>query len=185
MGGWGTCAGTPAGGLGPCDCCNEECHTTAGDSGHHEVQEVQIYAGEQAADSHYLGRAGRGDGHEHYNSNEGAPSFPQHCQSRSWGHQACCNGSTPLVWKCWLYFAPSESVDWGQSLSVNVTHSCDRRAVRVSLVSCEIAAGNMSHVQLQYGITEQNAPSRYQKDCRGGNKALMCNMKSSRFVEGN
>ena len=41
---WGTCAGTPASGLGPCDCCNDGCHTTAGDGGHHEVQEVQIYA---------------------------------------------------------------------------------------------------------------------------------------------
>ena len=41
---WGTCASTPAGGLGPCDCCNEGSHSTAGDGGHHEVQEVQIYA---------------------------------------------------------------------------------------------------------------------------------------------
>ncbi len=54
--------------------------------------------GEQAADSHHLSRAGRGDGHEHYDGNEGAPSFAQHCQSRSWGDQTCCNGSTPSVW---------------------------------------------------------------------------------------
>ena len=53
--------------------------------------------GEQAADGHHLSRARRGDGHEHYDSNEGAPSLPQHCQSRSWGHQACCDVSAPSV----------------------------------------------------------------------------------------
>jgi len=63
---------------------------------------------------------------------------------------------------------------------------CDRRAVRVSLVSCDRAAASMSHVQLQYGSTQQNAPPRFQKVMsRGGNEALICDMKSSRSDEGN
>ena len=47
--------------------------------------------GEQAADSHHLSRPRGCNGHQHNDSNQGAPTLAKDSQGRCWWNQAYCN----------------------------------------------------------------------------------------------